>query len=297
MPSLLYILLFSIAAVVLSVSVGYIYGRQRSKDERTATMNVLLVVLAKTEELTNDVDSRNAELENVGRSVEKLKVTGKMADVQQALLSQIATVIQSNKTLADDLICANYSLEEQAQELDRTRRLARTDTLSGVANRMSFDETLSFWLSSSNRQTTNFTLVLADVDRFKWINDTHGHVAGDCVITHIGRVLRERVRSSDYAARIGGDEFAFLLAQDNSEMTAEIAERIRASVSARNFKVGLKNERVALTISMGVTISREGDSPNTMLERADRALYRSKQAGRNCLRWGQQEPVEAEAGA
>ena len=200
-------------------------------------------------------------------------------------------------SLEDDLVCARYTLEEQAQELDRTRRQARMDSLSGVANRMSFDETLSYWLSSSKRQDVGFTLVLTDVDHFKWINDTHGHAAGDRVVTHIGNVLRELLRDSDYVARIGGDEFALLLAQDDPDMAATIAERIRAAVSNQNFNVGRNGERVAVAFSMGVAISREDDSCESLLKRADEALYQSKQSGGNCLRWAQEDstPVKAPA--
>lgn len=292
--SLFYVLLFSVAAVVLSVAVGYIYGRQRSKDERAATMKALLALLKKTEELTDDVDTRNAELEDVGRSVEELNLSGEMADLQQALLRQISSVIESNKKLEDDLVCARYTLEEQAQELDRTRRVARTDSLSGVANRMSFDETLAFWLSSSKRRDTRFTLVMADIDHFKWINDTHGHPAGDRVVTHIGEVLQERVRDSDYVARIGGDEFALLLAQENPALAAEIAERVRAAISSKNFDVGPNGEGVAVTFSMGVALSRDDDTTDSILDRVDKALYLSKQAGRNCLHCAAPEDEPAE---
>ena len=294
MSSLVYVLLFSSTSVVLSMGVGYIYGRQRSRDERKATMNALIVLLKKTEEMTTDVDSRNAELEDVGRSVEELKVSGPMAEVQKKLLEQITTVIQSNKKLEDDLVCAHYTLEEQAQELDRTRRVARTDSLSGIANRLSFEETLSYWLSLSKRKGKRFTLVLCDVDHFKWINDTHGHLAGDRVVTHIGNVLREQVRGSDYVARIGGDEFALLLAQADPDKAAEISDRIRKAISATNFNVGLEGERIAVTFSMGVALSLEDDSADSLLQRADNGLYASKQAGRNCLNTGELE-IEAKA--
>jgi len=294
MTSFSYILIFAIASLLLSVGVGYIFGRQRSKDERAATMKAMLVMLNKTEELTEDVDSRNAELKTVGRTVEELEVSGEMAELQNALLAQIASVIHSNKKLEDDLVCAHYTLEKQAQELDRTRRVARTDPLSGVANRRSFDETLAYWLSSSNRKHKRFTLVLCDVDHFKWVNDTHGHVAGDRVVTHIGAVLRDQVRGSDFVARIGGDEFAVLLAQDDPELATEIADRIRSAVSARNFDVGYDNERLAITFSMGVALSINDDSAEALLHRADQALYISKESGRNRLRVAAPQ-AEAEA--
>ncbi len=297
MSSLLYIIVFSVAAVVLSIAVGYIYGRQRSKEERAATAKALMVLLKKTEQLSNDVDIRTAELETVGRSVEELNLSGELADLQQALLRQIEIVIHSNKKLEDDLVCAHYALEEQAQELDRTRREARTDPLAGLSNRKCFDETLRYWLSNSKRERTRFTLVLADVDHFKWINDTHGHLAGDRVVKNIGDVLRRQVREADYLARFGGDEFAILLALNDPQQAVEIAERVRSALCTYNFDVGPNGECLAVTFSMGVALSRENDSFDSLIQRADEALYQSKQAGRNCLHCADEEAVAAEIGA
>jgi len=125
--------------------------------------------------------------------------------------------------------------------------------------------------------------VLADIDHFKWINDTHGHSSGDLVVAHVGSVLLECVRPDDHVARFGGDEFALLLPQTDHATSSKIANRIRLVIERHNFDVGPHNERASVTFSMGLASVKEGDTPKSLLDRADQALYKSKQEGRNQL--------------
>jgi diguanylate cyclase len=183
--------------------------------------------------------------------------------------------------LQDDLVVARYRMDEQAREIDRTRMEARTDVLSGIDNRKSFDETLDYLLRNFKRSGAQFSMVLCDIDHFKWINDTHGHTAGDLVVNHVGALLKSCMRAGDYVARYGGDEFVMLLPGTNIQTAQSVADRIRMEVEWHNFDVGTGRQRVAITFSIGVTSVREGDSAEIIIQRVDRALYRSKQAGRN----------------
>ena len=275
--------LWVLPSVLLALSIGYYLGRQLGKEERETTLKSLMVMLQTSEQLSNDVDSHNSELNGVSQTVRDMKLQGELEDIQNALLKQIKEVVQSNQKLEDDLVCARYTLELQAQELDRTRHEARVDALSGVANRKAFDETLSYWLSNSKRRGDKFALVITDIDHFKWINDTHGHAAGDRVVNNVGALLKECLRGEDYVARYGGDEFVILLKHAEVDAAAKVAERIRTSVETQNFNVGLNGERVAVTFSMGLAVVDDGDLSETILRRADKALYRAKQMGRNCL--------------
>jgi diguanylate cyclase len=276
-------------SVLLGVLIGHYWGRapvlirerKLAQEERRVTLKALLTLMESTQQLSTDVDSHTSEFEAVQRSVGGLQVPVEFQSVQSTLVKKVTEVIEANHRLEDDLVVARYRMQEQAQELDRTRMEARTDVLSGVDNRKAFEETLDFLWRHFKRQGTSFALILCDVDHFKWINDTHGHPAGDRVVNHLGKFLKSCLRAGDYVSRYGGDEFALLLPGAQAKAAEEIADRIRMEIECRNFDIGGGKERVAVTLSVGVAAVREGDSPESLLERADRAMYKSKESGRN----------------
>jgi diguanylate cyclase len=287
--SLLYAVIWIVPSVMLGVLIGHFWGRgpvlirerKLAQEEREVTLKALVALMESTQQLTTDVDSHTSEIAAVGRTVGNINADGEMKNVKSSILEKVATIIEANHRLEDDLVVARYRMVEQAQELDRTRMEARTDTLSGVPNRKAFDETLDFLLRNFKRHATPFALILCDVDHFKWINDTHGHTAGDRVVNQVGLFLKHCLRSGDYVARYGGDEFALLLPGASADVAQSIADRVRLEVECRNFDVGLGKERVAVTFSIGVATVREGDTAEMLVQRVDQALYKSKQSGRN----------------
>ena len=290
MGTLLSVLPWVLASVVVGVGIGFYLGStaapqkagdQGAKRQEAATLNVLSNVLAAAEQLNQEVGTHNTEIQAVGRHLTGLKVDGSLREVQQTLLTEIASVLEANKQLEDDLTYAQLRMEEQAQELDRTRREARTDPLSGVANRKGFDEKLQMMLGAYKRQGKRFVLAMADVDHFKWINDTHGHHAGDQVVTQVGQFLRDSVRGEDFVARFGGDEFAIVFGGVDLETGATVAERMRAAVAKNNFGLRVGEDQAVVTFSIGLAATWDGATPETLLEHADQALYRAKESGRN----------------
>ncbi|MBI1899878.1 MAG: GGDEF domain-containing protein [Planctomycetia bacterium] len=289
MASFHIVLPWVLACVLVGLGIGFYLGsslrgrsRTASKAHSEQTLRVLSSILSAAEQLNNDVDTHNNEIQQVGQSIIDMHVDDDtFHGIQDRLLTQIASVLEANHKLEDDLQYATLRMEEQAQELDRTRKEARIDLLSGVANRKGFDEKLQTMLGAFRRQGRPFVLAVADVDHFKWINDTHGHPAGDRVVSGIGEFLRTMICAEDYVARFGGDEFAIFL-QTDLVTGMNIIERIRAGVSKKNFGLQSENnDQAAVTFSIGVTGVMQGDTPESIFLRADQALYRSKQTGRN----------------
>lgn len=287
----LYLLIWLVPGIFVSIVIGGYIGynfaiRRHSKiitEERAKTLTALQHVFESAEELSSDVDQHNSDLQSVGREVSVIAAQGDYESIKQTLLNQITDVIESNRRMEHDLVCTKYRLEEQAQELDRTRVEARTDQLSGVGNRKAFDEALQFMNSQLQRNDVNYGLLLIDVDHFKWINDTHGHQSGDEVVRRLGDTLKSSVRHKDHVARFGGDEFAVLFQKVNLEQADVMAKKIRDKVERTNFNVGINESRVAVTLSMGLAVATQEDDSESILQKADAALYRSKEAGRNRL--------------
>lgn len=301
------IFVWVLASVAASLVAGYYIGRttthseqeRRAYRERENSLRALIDVLRSVQELRTDVDHRNTEMAAVQRQMDGIQATGELEVIRQEIFGQIQLLLNSNQRLEDDLTFARCRMEEQAEELDRTRREANTDALSGVANRKAFDDKLTLLFGYHRRDCLPFALMLADLDRFKWINDTFGHQAGDRVIAELGRLLAQFVREGDFVARFGGDEFALLLPQCDAESALKVADRIRTGAARANFGVAT-SEQTAVTVSIGLALVRAGDTPETLFRRADEALYASKNGGRNQVRChddalGERLPLPAES--
>jgi two-component system cell cycle response regulator len=161
--------------------------------------------------------------------------------------------------------------------------LALTDGLTGLYNRNYMDEHLARLLSSAQVEAKPLSLVMVDVDRFKSVNDTYGHAAGDEVLREFARRLGGNLRGVDTLARMGGEEFVIALPEAREKDAGMAAERLRARIAQEPFNIGASLRPLAVTASFGVASARTGDTVASLLERADRALYAAKRSGRNCV--------------
>ncbi len=179
-------------------------------------------------------------------------------------------------------------MEQEAQgfreHLEEQRQKALIDPLTGLPNRAAWSERLEHEIKQWQQHGNTLSLAMLDLDHFKRINDNYGHLAGDKVLKIIATVLRKRLRGSDFIARFGGEEFVLLLPATPPAVGAKLLETLRAAIEACPFH--FKGERVTITISMGMTTFRSGEHSDLVLKRADQALYRAKNAGRNRVELG-----------
>jgi diguanylate cyclase (GGDEF)-like protein len=196
-------------------------------------------------------------------------------------LELVGVAFDEEQTMTAGSLASHAAIALENARLHRiVERQALVDGLTGISNRRQCEDSLTAEIARADRLGTPFTLVLADLDDFKAVNDVHGHAVGDDVLREFAAVLRATVRDSDVAGRWGGEEFLLLLPGAEAEGGAQLADRIRTTLAERSF-LGRDGEVVSVTCSFGVAQHTLGGDERELFAAADRALYRAKRAGKN----------------
>lgn len=199
------------------------------------------------------------------------------------MLAGTAQMTQSVQALQQQVARSQSEIGRLRADLERTRSEALLDPLTGILNRRGFDMRLQALMSERPAGDSSHCLVMLDIDHFKKVNDTHGHVVGDQVIQGLGGVLRASITDPAHAAaRFGGEEFAIIVPHSSLDRCAQVAEAVRARTKAMKFRD--RNTRdvvLTITVSGGVAAMRDGDDAAALIARADAALYASKHGGRD----------------
>ncbi len=181
--------------------------------------------------------------------------------------------------LVEERLCALVYPIRNATLYQAALKSAFRDPLTGVDNRAALESRLPREIQLSQRHGTPASLLVLDIDRFKAVNDSHGHHTGDLVLQRLVAVFQSVLRNTDLVCRYGGDEFVIVLSNTDAEGALQVSERIRQEVE--NLKVQVGNVRLVLSISIGLTELTREDNATSLFERADAALLRAKQHGRN----------------
>lgn len=213
----------------------------------------------------------------------------------EAMLRFILKITALDMSLAVESYCTARvsglmrSLESERGESDRLRKLAVTDWLTSLHNHSYSRRFLEAALQQAQSEGSPLCVIMADLDHFKDINDRYGHLVGDEILKIAAGRMVSAARSGDEICRYGGEEFVFILQDTTLPEGAEIAERIRARIEGDSMSSG--DARVLVTVSLGLAEARDGDTVNSLIERADGALYVAKTSGRNCVQIEQRELV------
>ncbi|PHR85808.1 MAG: hypothetical protein COA78_38795, partial [Blastopirellula sp.] len=230
-----------------------------------------------THRFAGDVNDHRSAVDQIEEKIDSIDQTENQSLSKAVdLLAQMSDV---NQNLQTKLVTAEETLLKQADQLSATISEARTDGLTKLFNRRAFDEQLKKLSANWERKQTAFSLILFDIDHFKAVNDTHGHVVGDQVIKHIANTLTQVTRESDYVARYGGEEFAILLPDTSLEKAKDIATRAMQDLRCEEVKIDQLS--LNLTTSCGVCCIDQIAEIEQFVTSTDKALYQAKAAGRN----------------
>lgn len=242
-------------------------------------------------ELHKSVDH---EVQQIASSVEQATELTTLKEIVQQRVETIskhmaiyqqseAVRLQQAEAKVKDL---NQKLNIMQNESDRLqlkivneRNQAMIDPLTGIYNRLAYNERIETEFNRWQRYQTPLTMAVWDIDKFKNVNDTYGHQAGDRVLTVVAKLLSKQVRETDFVARFGGEEFVLLMPETTVEQAIKVADNLRNSIEQCEFH--FKDQRVPVTISCGLAQFSEGDKVETAFNRADKALYYAKHNGRN----------------
>ena len=168
------------------------------------------------------------------------------------------------------------------RQLDRVEKESLTDHLTTLANRKAAEERLEDLFNQYQEENESFSVVIMDIDHFKSFNDTYGHNIGDAVLRKVSHALRDTLKGSDFPARFGGEEFIVLLPNTPLAPACRVAELLRAAISSRRLKLSeCDTDLGSVTASFGVSEIQFGDTMESLVERADQALYLAKNSGRD----------------
>ena len=215
----------------------------------------------------------------------KAQVTSQLGNIRQALDNFHQSEQEQHlltgqlQTLAEKVKAMEEDAERNRNAMEKHRYKALHDPLTELPNREAYNERVEAEWQRWQRYNHPLTLAVCDLDHFKKINDNFGHQAGDRVLTVISRSIAKRLREVDFFGRYGGEEFVVILPETPLEKAVAVLEKIRAAIA--NTAFNYKDEPLAITLSMGITEFRAGDSTESVFARADRALYAAKASGRN----------------
>ena len=236
-------------------------------------------LICKVSELTctvaQDVGQHSASIQSISNELTAVAQTD-----PNAVATLACKLLMANQELQARLQRAETALQNHSHELQLAMTTARTDGLTGLMNRRALDEQLMRCMADFLRHRRPSTLLMLDVDRFKQFNDAFGHLAGDQALIHVGNVLKEHSRATDFLARFGGEEFAVIFTAATAAGVKEKAEGLRASIGQK--KLVFEDHEMEVRASAGLAEVAEGETIADWLRRADDALYAAKKDGRNC---------------
>jgi diguanylate cyclase len=239
-------------------------------------------VMAMIDAAVGTVATYRDGLSNVTEQLDRTQDRDGLRVIVESLVQATKSMEAANHALTSSLKASKQEIHHLQEKVETLRLDSLTDALTLLANRKSFDRELERCIAEADARDDGLCLLLLDIDHFKKINDTFGHMAGDEVLRVVAHSMKQYVTGHDTAARLGGEEFAIILPKASLNSAVALADQIRSRVMGMRFMKRSTGESLgSVTMSAGVAAYRKGEYPWTFLQRADTCLYAAKRNGRN----------------
>lgn len=239
-------------------------------------------VLDYIESAGRDTSGYGEQVARLSGGLDEAAAAEGLKSVVQSILRETENIVAKTRTVASRLSASSSEIAELRRHLEVATREARTDPLTGIGNRKFLTLRLREEFDKANRSGEELCLLLLDVDHFKKFNDTYGHDVGDHVLKVVARTIKNDIKGRDICARYGGEEFCIALPETELKNAVKVAEKIRTKLGKKILAAkGTGKNYGSVTVSIGISVYRENEPPAELFRRADAALYRAKDSGRN----------------
>lgn len=239
-------------------------------------------LLSKISQLSTGSESFQHNIEEFGQKIQSEHDPSALHKMVEQVLVEVDKVISDHAAINCSLQSMNQELDSLRAEINDLSVISVTDKLTGLHNRRAYDDEIASLLSQPDPKAC---LLLVDIDKFKQFNDTWGHGAGDKVLVYVAHNLKMGVKGVDFVARYGGEEFAILLKDTSSANACLVAESLRERIATKKLTLGKEHVDLGkITVSIGVAELKASEDPDELFNRADKALYEAKRAGRNLVK-------------
>lgn len=262
--------------------------KPRLLDARDSVKKMAEVFVARLADLADSTSEYQEKIDGYKQKITETEDIVELNTLIDGMLEDTRSISfnirQSREVLVETqqrVVESERLVQELTARLEHVNEVAHEDFLTGTLNRRGMEQALEREFDRANRHGTSLSVAMMDIDHFKRLNDQLGHATGDKALVHLAKVIKESLRSTDVLARYGGEEFIIILPGTAESEGVDIVKRAQRDLT-RNFFM-LNNERVLITFSAGVAQREQDESAEVLLPRADRALYRAKQAGRNLV--------------
>ena len=251
-------------------------------EQRESIQQLLGEIAGFTAEADKQANQFGNSLQTYGDTLKQNMDASKLDALISNMAGDTSKMRGSIQNLQSELAASKDQVEKLHKELQSARGEALIDPLTGIFNRRGFEGVAKQTFDDQSALAKGVSLLMVDIDHFKKVNDTYGHLFGDKIIRVIAETLKSKIRGHDSVARLGGEEFAVLLTETDAEGARAVAENLRQSIEKGKIKrLDTQDQISGITISIGVSTYAKGKSVVDMLDQADKALYVSKEQGRN----------------